>query len=539
MNAKIDEIAAELTGSFVTKLQEQISKQVQADVMRKLSLIDLTQSVHETVVKEVSRLVKLDSVMLSGDRIIGGIIKNFGSTGIQDAATDCRITILDDNTVVENNLVVSSVEVKGNLTVDGDLILTKEVQDRLDKQVANGVSSELAALNLPQTVTDLATKTANSYIVSIQGRVKAEVEKATAEFDLSEAINKVAAEQTELLVKSMTDKISTQVQADLARQLGTVDIKQTVAEYVARQLSSMISTVDFPEKSIPGAVINLDGYTMSGSHINGGVVEHFGSTGIQDNASSCQITILDEATVVENKLVAAGAEIKGDLVVDGDLILTGEIPSSSPFYKDLVQHAAGLLKLSMDKEFFLQYANLLFDQVQKEGIDTSKLTLNGKEVVVGNRIGRSITDSNLQRLGELRELIVRGATSLANNTLYVQNGRVGINTEEPSCALSVWDDGCEVTVRKLRKDVSVVGSLREQRVVLSANNKENLTLEIDGSVTVDRLNVGDNQFGSISKRPTHNEKPGVILFNSNPQIGLPMFWMSLGGARWIDGPKIG
>jgi hypothetical protein len=336
VSSKIDEIAAELTGSFVTKLQEQIAKQVQADVMRKLGQIDL----NETVVKEVSRLVKLDSVMLSGDRIIGGIIKNFGSTGIQDDATDCRITILDDNTVVENNLVVSSVEVKGNLTVDGDLILT------------------------------------------------------------------------------------------------------------------------------------------------------------------------------------------------------GEIPSDSPFYKDLVQHAAGLLKLSMDKEFFLQYANLLFDQVQKEGIDTSKLTLNGKEVIVGNRIGRSITDSNLQRLGELRELIVRGATSLANNSLYVQNGRVGINTEEPSCALSVWDDGCEVTVRKLRKDVSVVGSLREQRVVLSANNKENLTLEIDGSVTVDRLNVGDTQIGSTATRPTHNEKPGLILFNSNPQIGHPIFWVSLGGARWVDGPLV-
>jgi hypothetical protein len=78
-----------------------------------------------------------------------------------------------------------------------------------------------------------------------------------------------------------------------------------------------------------------------------GIFENFQSTGIQDSSTACQVTILDNATVVENRLIASAATITGDLLVEGDLKLLGEIPTNSPFYRDLVEHSAGILKLSM------------------------------------------------------------------------------------------------------------------------------------------------------------------------------------------------
>ena len=549
---KVDELTAELTGSFVTKLQEQISKQVQADVGRKIAQIDLTKAINEAVTRELAGLIKnvsfpdgsipgpavsLQNFLITGDNVVGGIVKNFGSTGIQDNATNCQVTILDEATVVENKLVVSELEVHGDFTLNGNFITAGELQKKLENQVASGVSSELASINIPKTVQDLASRSADSYLSSLQAHIKHDIDQVTADINIPGVIRSVAVAQTEQLVKTLTGQITNQVQADIARLIGMIDVKQQVREYVSQNLAGMIQTVDFPERSIPGQALNIDKFIITGDNISGGIVENFGSTGIQDNATSCQVTILDESTVFENTLVAAGAEIKGNLVVDGDIILTGEIPSNSPFYQDLVQHAAGLLKLSMDGEFFANYATAVFEKAKKEGMDVSRLTLNEKEVVSGNRLGRFITDSNIQRLGELRSLFVRGESSLAN-TLHVTEKRVGINTQEPSSALAVWDAECEVITKKLRQNVAVIGSLREQRVVLSANSKENLTLEIDGSVTIDRLNIGASQLGSTSDRPTHDEKMGVILFNARPAIGLPMFWMSLGGARWTDGPKV-
>lgn len=88
---------------------------------------------------------------------------------------------------------------------------------------------------------------------------------------------------------------------------------------------------------------------ISGNNIVGGIIKNFGSTGIQDNSTTCQVTILDQVTVFENKLVTADLEVKGSIIIDGDIILNGEIPSDSPFFRDVVEHAAGILNLELQK----------------------------------------------------------------------------------------------------------------------------------------------------------------------------------------------
>lgn len=345
-------------------------------------------------------------------------------------------------------------------------------------------------------------------------------------------IDAIAAELTGTFVKQLQEQIAKQVTVDVAHKLAQIDIQSQVRNYVKEQLTGLIQNVNFPDASIPGPALNLEKFVITGDNIIGGIIQNFGSTGIQDSATNCQITILDEAIVVENKLLTKELEVKGNLTVDGDLILTGEIPTSSPFYKDLVQHAAGLLKLSMDGQFFLQYADKVFDKIKTDGIDLTKLTLNGSEILSGNRLGYFVTDTNIQKLGELRSITVNGDADLSKS-LFTRNKRVGINTEEPSAALAVWDEECEIVTRKLRKEVSFIGSTRNQQVVLSANNKENLTLGTDGSVTVTTLNIGNGiQIGSAAECPRHDAKPGIVLFNIAPDLGKPLGWVSLGGARW-------
>lgn len=344
-------------------------------------------------------------------------------------------------------------------------------------------------------------------------------------------INEVASELTENFVKQLHDQIAKQVQADVNHRLAQFDIRQLVREAVDASLAGLITKVNFPASSIPGTSIDLQQFAITGDNIVGGVIKKFGSTGIQDSASQCQVTILDKATVVENTLISKDLEVKGNVTIDGDLILTGEIPTDSPFYRDLVEHSAGLLKLSMDGQFFLQYADKVFEQIKSNGIDLARLTLDGNEILKGNKLGYFITDTNIQKVGELRELRVTGDLSAAN-TLFVNNKRLGINTEEPAGALAVWDEECELVARKLRKDVSIFGSMRNQRVVLSSNSNNNLVLETDGSVSIEKLTVGAVQLRSAPSCPRDAAERGTVVFNEQPELGQPVGWVSLGNARW-------
>ena len=351
-------------------------------------------------------------------------------------------------------------------------------------------------------------------------------------------LHEVTSELTNTFVQNLQEQISKQVTADVMRKLGSIDIEQLVGLHVNQVVTQRIKETVFPEGSINASALNLDGLTISGDHILGGIIKKFGSTGIQDSANNCQVTIIDEATIVENKLIAAGAEIKGDLKVDGNLILSGEIPTDSPFYRDLVEHSAGLLKLSMDGQFFLAYADKVFDKIKTEGLDLNKLTLDGREILKGNTLGGFVTDTNIQKLGQLRELTVTGDSLLAD-TMFVGKKRIGINTTEPAGALAVWDEECEVVVRKYRKDVPMIGSIRAQQVILSSNSKNNLVLETDGSVTISKLTVGAVEMSSSNVQPKNDMKKGTVMFNESPDIGTPLGWVSLGGARWAPFGIIG
>ncbi len=345
-------------------------------------------------------------------------------------------------------------------------------------------------------------------------------------------IDSMANEMTNKFVVELQEQLAKQVAADVAQKLAQVDVKKMIQFFVERKLNDFLREMTFPDGSISGSAIDLSKFLLSGNNVVGGIIKQFGSTGLQDNATTCQVTILDAATVIENQLITPTATIKGDLTVEGDLKLLGEIPTDSPFYKDLVEHSAGLLRLSMDGEFFLKYADKVFDQVKQNGLDLTKITLNGKELMSGNTLANFVTETNVQKVGELRSLTVIGETSLNRGTLTVLNGRVGINTTEPSGALSIWDEECELVARKLRKEVSIFGSTRNQAVILSSAGKSNLTLMPDGSVAIEKLTLGGVSISSATSVPKYEAKRGTLVFNETPAIGQGIGWVNIGGANW-------
>jgi hypothetical protein len=351
--------------------------------------------------------------------------------------------------------------------------------------------------------------------------------------DINNHINAIVDDFVENLKKDIAQKVQQQVNSEMGRKLSQFDVSASAREYVREAVKSHINEITFPDNSIPGKAVDGGTLTISGDRVFGGTITGFGSTGIQDAATTCQVTILDKGTVFENTLFAPRLEIKGDAIIDGDLIVKGSVPTDTLFFQMLLNEATARVRQNLDQDFHNTFSNTIFTEIKEKGLDLNRITVNGKEVISGKALGSAITESQLQTVGALKELTTTGPTLLAQ-TLIVQNERVGINTIEPGAVLDIWDQEVQVTLGKYKKNTARLATQRGQSLVISSNEKDTLVCETDGSVTVTQINMGNIQITSAESAPGFESTKGHIVFNSNPTVGGPLGWVCLGGARWAN-----
>jgi hypothetical protein len=185
----------------------------------------------------------------------------------------------------------------------------------------------------------------------------------------------------------------------------------------------------------------------------------------------------------------------------------------------------------LDSELLAKFSTSIFDAIKKDGLDLNKITQNGKDIVKESQLGYHIVDTNIQRLGLVRDLQTQGEAILSQ-TLYTTDGRVGINTTEPSAVFSVWDEEVEINISKRNKDVGYISTPRYQKLIIGANGNENLTLTPDGKVKVDHIIIDKISMSSAPAIPNYESKPGHIVWNENPGPGSAVGWICLGGHFW-------
>lgn len=341
----------------------------------------------------------------------------------------------------------------------------------------------------------------------------------------------------EQLASSSNAVVEQAVEIAVKKQLASLDIKALVRETAEKMLKPNMEVMAFPDNSIPITALNFKDFVLNGNQVVGGIHAEFGSTGIDDQATDCILTIMDDYVVVENHLITPSATIKESLVVEGDLIVKGNINTDNKGFQTLVEQAVEKTKKDIIGGLIESSSNATLDKLKSQELEVSKLTINGKPVIDDNGLHKTITKSNLQRLGVLNELQVKGETQI-NETLYVTKTRVGVNTTEPSAALAVWDEECELVSKKFEKNTGYLGSIRNQKIVLGSNNNVNIVLDVDGSTKIINLQVGNTRINSTDSMPGWSGKPGDLYFNEEPAIGKPMGWVCLGGERWAQLPKI-
>jgi hypothetical protein len=392
------------------------------------------------------------------------------------------------------------------------------LEARLEQTVTAFLQSKLDAVDVDKKLNWLASVKLDNLIGALsidQTTVQQRVDQVT-----DTVVNGIEAECR----KTSLERIRHRINSEL-------DVNKLVKEVLSSELQSRINEINFPAGSIPGSAINVASLKLTGDNVQGGLIKNFGSSGIQDLSTNVQLTLLDQAVVIENNVVTLGLEVKGTTVLEGDLVIHGNVPPQSQFYTSLISNAVEGVKNSMNQEFFGDYASVIFERIKEEGLDLNRITLNGTEVITGNKLNYGITDTNITRVGMVKDLQTQGETYLSE-VLYVGKDRVGVNTLEPAFSLSVWDQEVELGMGKRSRDVGWIGTSRRQDLVLSANNQDNIVLKQDGSVAVSKIQVNKIHITSSTGTPSGNEPRGTVAFNENPAPGQPIGWVSLGNGSW-------
>jgi hypothetical protein len=395
--------------------------------------------------------------------------------------------------------------------------LVEDIQQRVSGQITNTVIAELKRqlenYDFNTVISKLASDKLNEKIAGL------EIDTDLIQTRVQTASN--------ALIDDIEKKSKQIIDSTIAENVSKVNFSEQMSARMGTILNNKIKEIHFPDDSIPVKSIKVADLAITGDQVSGGIIKNFGSTGIDDKSTSCVVTIMDSAVVVENNLVTM------DLTVEGNLEVKGRVSETSEFYKQLTTAVTGSVQAGLDTELFSGFSDTIFNKIATEGLDLNRITVNKNEVIAGNRIGYSITESNLQKLGLLKELQVAGESQFAE-TLYVGNKRAGINTIEPSAALAVWDEDIEITVSKDRDGQGRIGTPRNQSLVLGSNRNNNMVLGTDGSVQIDDLRVGPMRFGSSDKPPSFASTKGHVVFNSNPNVGGPLGWVCLGAANWAN-----
>jgi hypothetical protein len=259
-------------------------------------------------------------------------------------------------------------------------------------------------------------------------------------------------------------------------------------------------------------------------------MQNFSSNGISDQASAIQLTVLDEHVVVENQLVAKDLKIVGNTQVK-DLTVTGSINTDNESWNVLAEEISRRTLKQLDASWQDKLVAQVAEQIQQQGIDFDNVKIQGQPLLSGNTLSNAITDSNLQKLGHLRDLTVKGEAHI-NETVSVVRSRLGVNTATPESAFSVWDEEVAVIIGKHKAKQAYIGTSRDQGLMLGVNREPQIEIDSAGLTRIKKLQVGLHKISHDTQVPGWSGTRGDIVFNASPGPDRVFAWVCLGAHKW-------
>ena len=388
---------------------------------------------------------------------------------------------------------------------------TSNIESKLISVLTRDLAKRLNVINISQLIQKHTKELFNEYAKTIEYN-------SIDPKELEKVINQEIAKQVETQVfdfiegtdwtSNIESKLISVLTRDLAKRLNVINISQLIQKHTKELFNEYAKTIEY--------------------------------NGIDDQAKKVELSILEDAVVIENELISNKIKAvkllttDGSLIIKKDLVVLGDVNTDATGWDKL----ASRIQQDVFRQFTTQIKKQLTEDVinlaKTTSIDFKKVTVNGKSIVVGNALSNTITESMLHKVGALKELTVTGQANI-NDCLHVVNKRIGINTETPSMALTIWDEEAEIVAGKIKKQTAFIGTGRKQELQIGINRSGNITIKDDGLVQIERLQVGLNRISHASELPGYLGSKGDIVFNNNvSKSNLTFAWMCLGNYNWLS-----
>lgn len=306
-------------------------------------------------------------------------------------------------------------------------------------------------------------------------------------------------------------------------------IENLINQNFARKFNERISTMDFN--------------ALVGTHIDAGfarysdkLVKQFKTLGVSDIATDVELEICDKLVRARNLIVANEVSVDQDVKVRGtldinNLCVRGSINTDNRSWDELSTVIQRKVQEGLGDEWKRTLVKQVLDLATTQGINFADVKIDGTTLVSGNTLSAKITESNLEKTGTLRELVVSGNTKL-NETLNVNRRRVGINTQDPEMALSIWDEEISIIAGKIAPQRGFIGTSRMTPLSIGVNRTAAIDIDTDGLVSVKKLRIGQHRIAHEPQVPGYSGTRGDVVFNSDPKPGSAFAWICLGGYKW-------
>lgn len=407
--------------------------------------------------------------------------------------------------------------------------LQQLVEQQIQKEVTDRVTATLTQ--------EWADRVEGNAVKFIQDRIVAKFANSEA---MPELIAAVKSSVKELFVSGHIPGLGQYVDYDYIKK-SVDDSTQSLVQQAIAELTIDPAWLEKIENSVNQIAGQRVLAKLSGTDIRPMVQQYVDSVvkslntnifkGIESQSNKVELTILDDHVVVEKQFTAKDIEAVDSLTVK-NLIVKGTVNTDNRSWNELSDTIGEKAFEKISDAWRESLIQQVRDSITQQGVDFKNIKVNGELLVDNDKLSSGITQSQLQSVGKLKSLTVVGDTSLSG-TVNVSKNRVGINTDTPEMALSLWDEEVAVVAGKFKSNVGYIGTARKQGLVVGINKNPVVEIDEDGLTAIKQLQVGIHRISHASEVPGYAGTKGDIVFNATPTVDSPVFaWQCLGGYRW-------
>lgn len=440
---------------------------------------------------------------ISGNKIHGGVISDFQSTGIQDLATQTSLIVTNGTATVDKirtKAIDGNVQVNGNIELAGTINVAENTTFQRDLTIRGNITANTITVN--NLIADVKQETREP--VTFIGLTNADANGKGLAWR-SGSVNDSFLYNNGNIVSSASLNLAQGKMYKIAgtEVLNAAALGQTVVD-------SNLRTVG-----------RLEGLTVDGTtELNGPV-------------NINRATSIDGPLTVSGHITARSITVDQLTTSDGSSLEVGNYSANDEHGLD----GQGLHWTwgSTDNMLVYRSGARLWSSMNVDLAEGKNFSIGNSPVLDTNSLGPTVVRSNLRTVGTLQSLRVSGSAEISGFAFF-GDSRVGIGTDNPNAALAVSDNNVDMIIGSNEVNVGRIGTFSNDALEIVTDDIARIKITNTGEV-----NIGDAAFKNGVLRVNGKLYVDEVIADTRLLRSTSLQFQTVGedsindkGIEWID-----